>query len=435
MQSIDEIELSLNSSSFFKKTKKITTLTLIKNILSLYGDSINLMDCLATGKAPLLMNSSVAIYNAGDKAYEFVDLIEKFITEMEGFDRASFNRFLTKQLKEQMALIFGKLVLLEPIPALSESAEEFLLNLRHYQNNESLNPFFNFSIRIMKEKEFSQVRTVPKNELYFCPLVKAYSAKFQFDELCYTIGFQDKNDKPLIDELVSALEIEHILLTFALAQRERLTTAIIKRDRIFNLVKHIDCGSLQTNLNTLLSNGEAIRIPLRHNYLTISDLSLALERTEASYVAYLLVEGFAGHIFTLMPVNDTTTSSYVILQSNVANELERKHAFNAIDWVESDNSQRVYSLDCLVGLFNEFYSDETAKERKIEIYEQLFSLYSLTADESQRILSKCNEFPLKIAVGYYRPDKVFNLVLSRLCQFQELFAENIEKSGRTVSMV
>ncbi|WP_019215720.1 hypothetical protein [Legionella tunisiensis] len=386
--------------------------------LALYGDNINAMHHLSTGEKPGLVNPSVAIYNSNDFLFTFPK--NKFIScKNKPFSVGEFNNYLSNLLDRQLREIFGTTVILVPYLPMSDTFARSLRALQEFQATALHNPFRNHEVRIVSEKEYMDLEQLPENIIYlYLEEESLYQAKFSLAGQIILSSFEHSINNDLVDEFAFSLEPVDIILNFALLERERVVEAVISRDQITNLVKHIDCGTLATNLYDLLSHSKR-ELNTEGNHLDLPYLLDILRTTEEEGIPFFSVDGFAGHVFTILPVNDEIgTSEYCILQSNTANELQRQNAYNGKQWVENNKSERVYTLETLVDFFNEFYDADTQDDRKIAIYEELFSLAPLSIEEKKAILSKVESAPIHIYLCHYQPQTVSHKISTRLLDFQ-----------------
>ncbi|STX40315.1 Uncharacterised protein [Legionella donaldsonii] len=404
---------------FFKSFETIRTLILIKDVLALYGDNINAMHHLATGEKPELVNPSVAIYNSNDFSFHFSDKIGAFLAKRKKFDVADFNNYLSHLLDRQLREIFGTTVHLVPYKPMSAKFAQDLLALQQFQATGFHNPFHSYEVRMVSERDYAELEQLPKNVIYlYLEEGSHYQAKLSLDGQIILSSFDHALHQDFVDEFAFSLDPADIILNFSLIERERVVEAVITRDQITNLVKHIDCGTLATNLYNLLADSKT-ELNTEGNYLDLHHLHKMMDTTDQEGIPFFSVDGFAGHVFTILPINDDIgTSEYCILQSNTAHELQRHNAYNGKQWVENDKSERVYTLEMLVSLFNEFYATDTENERRIAIYEDLFSLAPLNTEEKKAILSKIDSAPIHIYLCHYQPKTVSQKISTRLLDFQ-----------------
>ncbi|HHF7344750.1 TPA: hypothetical protein ACPSKB_003210 [Legionella feeleii] len=404
---------------FFKSFETIRTLILIKNILALYGDNINAMHHLSTGEKPELVNPSIAIYNSNDFSFHFSDKVTAFFAKTEPFDVVKYNKYLSDLLDRQLREIFGSAVVTVPYIPMSKEFEQIIHALQAFQTTTTSNPFHNYKIIIVSEKNYVELEEIPEKVVYlFLEKEGKYQAKFSLAGQRVATSFYQPTGSELIDEFAFSLDAADIVLDYALNERERVVEAVITRDQITNLVEHIDCGTLATNIFNLLADSKR-ELDTAGNHLDFSYLLETLNSTRDEGIPFFNVDGFAGHVFTILPVNDEIgTSEYCILQSNTANELHRHHAYNGKQWVENNKSEHVYTLEALVNLFNEFYSADTKDDRKIAIYEELFSLAPLSKEEKKAILSKIESAPIHIYLCHYQPQTVSHKISTRLLDVQ-----------------
>lgn len=404
---------------FFKSYETIRTLFLIKNILALYGDNINAMHHLSTGEKPELVNSSVAIYNSNDFSFHFSDKIASFFAKTKPFDVFKFNKYLSDLLDRQLREIFGSTVVAVPYMPMNKEFERLIHALQAFQATAINNPFHIYKFMVVSEKEYAELEQIPENVVYlYLDEEQSYQAKLSLAGQRVATSFDHSTDSELIDEFAFSLDTADIVLNYALNERERVVEALITRDQITNLVKHIDCGTLAQNIYNLLSNSK-YELNTAGNHLDFSYLLEILNSSRDEGIPFFNVDGFAGHVFTILPIDDEHgTSDYCILQSNTANELHRHHAYNGKQWVEAHKSQCVYTLKNLVSLFNEFYAADTPDAKRIEIYEELFSLAPLSTEERAAILVKIKDAPIHIYLCHYQPTTVSQKISARLLDYQ-----------------
>lgn len=422
MQDSDHIKSELlvrKNFLFFKSYETIRTLILIKEILALYGDNINAMHHLATGEKPALVNPSVAIYNSNDFSFHFLEKINSFLVKNKPFVVSEFNNYLSNLLDRQLREIFGTTVTLVPYLPMSDTFARKLHALQQFQATGLHNPFSKYEVRMISEKEFTELEQIPENVIYlYLEEGSRYQAKLSLAGQIVPSSFDHFMNNNLADEFAFSLDPTDIVLNYALVERERVVEAVITRDQVTNLVKHIDCGTLATNLYNLLADSKR-ELNTEGNHLDLPYLLETLKATGQEGIPFFSVDGFAGHVFTILPVNDEIgTSEYCLLQSNTANELHRHHAYNGKQWVEHDKSEHVYTLAALVNLFNEFYAADTKDDRRIAIYEELFSLAPLSTEEKKAILSKIDSAPIHIYLCHYQPRTVSHKISTRLLDFQ-----------------